>query len=125
MSRKRGLICVFSERAYDGTNLIHKNESILLKDQYVGLMNGKKPPSFEENKFIESSICLHKNNTNVATTKVLSPADEDAELHALVSLLKNMKEEDVDHYFYIYFSVLVDTVKSHFHPFLKESFERL
>ena len=106
--------------------MIHKNESILLKEQYVGLMNGKKPPNFEENRFIESSICLHKNNSNVATTKVLSPADEDAALHAPVSLLKNnIKEEDVDHYFYIYFSVLVNAVKIPFHPFLKESFGRL
>ena len=56
-----------------------------------------------------------------STMKVLSPADEDAELHALVSLLKNIKEEEADHYFYISFSVLV-AVKSHFHPFLKETF---
>ena len=53
MSRKGSRFVVFLKEAYDGTNLIHKNESILLKEQYVGLMNGKKPPNFEEKRFIE------------------------------------------------------------------------
>ena len=61
-----GRFVVFLKEAYDGTNLLHKNEWILLKEEYAGLMDGKKPPNFEENRFIESSICLHKNNSNVA-----------------------------------------------------------
>ena len=79
-------------------------------------MDGKRPPRSEENRFIERSTCLHKNSNNVASTGELSAEDEDAELHALVGLLKNIKEEEADHYFYISFSVLV-AVKSHFHPF--------
>ena len=42
VSRKGGRFVVFLKEAYDGTNLIHKNEPILLKEQYVVLMNGKK-----------------------------------------------------------------------------------
>ena len=92
------MICVSSERAYDGTNLVHKNEWILLKEEYAGLMDGKRPPRSEENRFIERSTCLHKNSNNVASTGELSAEDEDAELHALVGLLKNIKEEDVNHH---------------------------
>ena len=59
-----GRFVVFLKEAYDGTNLVHKNEGILLKEEYAGLMDGKKPPKSGENRFIERRTCLHENNSN-------------------------------------------------------------
>lgn len=97
VSRKGGRFTIFLKEAYEGANLVEKNEWNLLKEHYIALMDGRKLKKVED---AGSTVEMTDANTiddNIVSVEDLPSDQVDADFDALIALCRKIKVvEDVD-----------------------------